>query len=376
MSDILHIFSTFEVGGPQRRFIDLIRMQMKGEPNSFKHHILALDGCYDAYALLPEESKGAQVIKVEPPDLSRGLVKNILTIKAFLSEHKASQILTYNWGSIEWSLAARFCSKKSYIHVQDGFGPEEQSSQIFRRKVFRRLGYGGRCKIIVPSHYLKEMALKTWGRSLSSLCYIPNGIDLERYSIAPEVGLRKELSLHADHCVIGTVCAMRPEKNIGRLIEAFSLVEKDYPNARLLLVGDGMALPAMKMLAERIGLKEKILFAGHQTQPERYSCLFDIFALSSDTEQMPLAVLESMAAGKVIAATDVGDVSTMVAAENRPYIYGKSAKILAQNLGQLVATKAVLSSIGEKNKEKAFADFSDAQMYKKWAQIYSESKDR
>jgi len=80
-------------------------------------------------------------------------------------------------------------------------------------------------------------------------------------------------------------------------------------NARLVVVGGGPELPALQALAARLGVAEDVEFAGYLADPISRLIEFDLFALSSDTEQLPIAMLEAMACGIPVVATRVGDVA-------------------------------------------------------------------
>lgn len=368
MISILHVFSSFEVGGVQRRFADLIRLQIEtGDSANFSHIIYALDGNYDALALLPA---AAPVTKIDQAFDSPYQVSSLLALRALIKGQSVDLMVTYNWGSVTFALANRWWPVVPSIHVQDGFGPEEQSSQLPRRRWMRRVAYGGRTQVLVPSLTLQKIALDEWAVAAKNIHYIPNGMDQKKAVLTPSDKLRQSLGLDEKALVVGTVCAIRPEKNLGRLIEAFGILAPDSPAARLLIVGDGPALPEIKMLAERLGLKDKIVFAGYQTQPETYTALMDIMALSSDTEQMPMAVIEAMMAAKPVAATQVGDIHHMVSEANQPYIKGNSAAALADSLSSLLNSPDLRDLIGKDNREKAQAQFDDQQMAKEWFDLF------
>ena len=118
--------------------------------------------------------------------------------------------------------------------------------------------------------------------------------------------------------MIGTVAPLRPEKNIGRLLRAFAVLECSRP-LRLVVAGDGGERGSLERLAAGLGIADRVIFTG-QVAPESVLGTFDIFAMSSDTEQMPNALLEAMAASRAIAAVDVGDVKSIVCEDNREFI--------------------------------------------------------
>jgi len=92
-------------------------------------------------------------------------------------------------------------------------------------------------------------------------------------------------------------------------------------DARLLIVGEGPERELILACARDRGVAERVILTGAIDQPERLLGRMDVFALSSDTEQMPYSVLEAMAAGLPLVTTDVGDVKRMLAEDNAPLSY-------------------------------------------------------
>jgi glycosyltransferase involved in cell wall biosynthesis len=181
---------------------------------------------------------------------------------------------------------------------------------------------------------------------------VPNGIDLARFATD---GAHR----NAGELVIGTVAALREEKNIARLVRAFATL----PSGRLVIVGDGPQRPALEALAASLGVADRVQFAGHHQDPSPFYAGFDIFALSSDTEQMPLAVIEAMASGLPVVATNVGDVPLMVAQENAIFITPLDDAALAGALAVMAGDRDTRQRIGLANLAKAQRDFDQAAMF-------------
>jgi glycosyltransferase involved in cell wall biosynthesis len=154
-----------------------------------------------------------------------------------------------------------------------------------------------------------RIATDDWRLRPDVIRHVPNGIDLARFAVPPSRG--------AEAPVIGAVAALRPEKNLQRLLRAFAQVLPRHP-ARLVIVGDGADRMCLQALSTELGIADNVAFTGQRDDAPALYAGFDLFALSSDTEQMPLSVMEAMASGLPVAATDVGDVAGMVAAENVP----------------------------------------------------------
>jgi glycosyltransferase involved in cell wall biosynthesis len=136
------------------------------------------------------------------------------------------------------------------------------------------------------------------------------------------------------------------------------------------IVGDGPERPALQALAENLGVASSTTFAGHLEQTPRAYRGFDVFALSSDTEQMPLSVLEAMAAGLPVAATDVGDVAAMLAEANRPFVSALDDTALAAAIKTLLERPELRAALGAANRARAERDYDEATMVRGYAALF------
>ncbi len=380
---LLHVFSTFAVGGPQVRFARLARLL----GDNYRHLIVAMDGAHDAAALLDagvdyriHHLRSGSGPGAGPRAGKGALVANLAAWRAELRALRPDLLVTYNWGAIEWGLANRLPAlwggeRCPQVHIEDGFGPEEAHRQRRRRVLFRRLALA-RSTVVVPSRTLHRIAATVWRLDPARLEYLPNGIDCDRFAGPPDGALLAGLgAAPGGPPVIGTIAALRPEKNLARLVRAFAELSR-HTEARLVIAGAGAEADRLAALVATLGVAARVRFAGHVDAPERLLGGFDVFALSSDTEQMPFSVLEAMAAGLPVAAVDVGDVRHMLAADNAGYLTEPSAPALAAALGQLLADPARRAAIGAANRARVRELFDERRMAAGYDRLFSRDQTR
>jgi glycosyltransferase involved in cell wall biosynthesis len=116
-------------------------------------------------------------------------------------------------------------------------------------------------------------------------------------------------------------------------------------------------------------LSDSVRFTGQVTNPTPLYHSFDLFALGSDTEQMPFSVIEAMAAGLAVAATDVGDIKPMLSPENSPYVAGCDDVSLAESLRALLYAPRLRSCIGAANRAKAAQEYDQEKMFRSYAAL-------
>lgn len=327
----------------------------------FKHMIVAMDGRTDCRERLrPELDVSFPNIAVRKQDT----VGNFRRFRSLLRAVRPSRLLTYNWGSIECAMA-NWPGFAGHVHIEDGFGPEEADRQIPRRVLTRRYVLG-RSTVVLPSRTLFKLAAEVWKLSPKVLRYVPNGVDCERFG-ARDI---PRLDWEGQGPIIGTVAALRPEKNLIRLLDAFRLVRNRMP-CRLLVAGDGAERPRLEQYADTLGLGADVKFTGQIAATERVYAALSLFALSSDTEQMPTAVLEAMAAGLPVASTDVGDVSQMVAPSNLPFITPLNTDALATSIYKLLSDPALAAGIGATNRQVVRTSFDHERMFADYEALFT-----
>jgi len=354
---LLHVFSTFATGGPQVRFAAIANRFAA----SHAHVIVAMDGIHDAEALLrPEVARRMRRLAID----KRRTLHNRALFRRILREERPDTLVTYNWGAVEWGLA-NLPRLVRHVHVEDGFGPEEAAGQLPRRVWFRRLALAGAHAVIVPSRTLERIARDVWRLGGRRVVLISNGIAAERFAAAPDRTLLATLGLEDAGPLVGTLAALRREKNLARLIRAFGLAAAGT-EARLVVIGDGPERAALEAVARAEGLAARVVFTGHVTEPQRLLGALDVYALSSDTEQMPVSLLEAMAAGLPVAATAVGDVPAIVAPQNAPYIVPADDAALAGALGALLRDGNARAAVGAANAARAREAFGEERMFTAW----------
>jgi glycosyltransferase involved in cell wall biosynthesis len=360
---VMHVFPSFAVGGAQVRFAALANRFR----SRWRHVVVPLDGNGACAARIGPKVPFALL---DPPQGGGGPLGNLWRIRAMLRRLRPDVLVTGNWGSMDWAIAAHAVPGLRHLHIEDGFGPEEAHTQFRRRVLARRVALRG-STVVLPSLTLLRLARDVWRLDPARLRYVPNGLDLNRFRPDGAVAdLRlKPVAPPLEGPVIGTVAALRPEKALDRLLRAAALLARRRLGFRLVLVGDGPDRARLEALAEEIGIAAQVTFTGHVPDPAAAYRAFDIFALSSATEQMPFSVLEAMGSGLPVVSTDVGDVAAMLAPENAPFVTPLDDGAFAAALAALLEEPGRGRAIGAANRTRAVLDFSEETMFQTYAAL-------
>ncbi|MFZ1744132.1 MAG: glycosyltransferase family 4 protein [Pontixanthobacter sp.] len=362
----LHLHSTFAAGGKEIRCVQLINAFGK----NVRHSIVSA---------VPERMEAAKLISSTVPV---NYPKKFPSLKGFPSfgrlhsiakvMAKYDLVLTYNWGAMDAVMAHTLFSEKlrlpPLIHHEDGFNEDEQTRLKPMRNLYRRIALGRSSGLIVPSEQLEEIALETWQQPMGRVKRISNGINVRAFAGQPKPDALPGIVKLQGERWVGMLAGLRRVKNIPRLVRAFAGLPDNW---NLIIVGEGPEEYAIRAEADRLGLANRVVLAGFAAKPERFVGLFDIFALSSDTEQFPISVVEAMASARPVVAPAVGDISEMVAAPNQPFIGpAGDEQALANALQMLAADDKLRSEIGEANRVKALAEFDEKVMISAYRRAY------
>ena len=197
--------------------------------------------------------------------------------------------------------------------------------------------------------------------------YIPNGIETGRFAQAEPLA---DLRQRDGEVLIGTVGVLRPEKRLDRLLRVFAGLGQKRP-LRLVIAGDGAERPGLEALAQELGIADCVTFTGFVDQPETVLAALDMFALTSDTEQMPYSLIEAMAAGLPVVATDVGDVRAMLPEDQRMNVFAREdERGLTARLAQLIEAPEQRQRAGSAMARHAAAQYGIEVMIERYRRLF------
>ncbi|MFT3977630.1 MAG: glycosyltransferase [Sphingomonas bacterium] len=367
---ILHLHSTFDLGGKEARAVRL----MNAFGDRARHVIVsAMEGRYGAR----ERIAGGiayEIAQNPPPLTGRPSVKRYEAIARYMRGFDL--VLTYNWGAIDGAMARRVFGKgvPPLVHHEDGFNEDEAGGLKRERNLYRRLALGAAHGVAVPSETLERIALETWKQPRARVHRIVNGIATMAYAGEPEPKAIPGFVRKPKEVVIGTVAGLRAVKDLPALVRAVGGLAGKY---RLVIVGEGPERAAIERAAMAMGIDDRLVMPGFLDRPYRYMRHFDLLALSSRSEQFPIAVVEAMAAGLPVAAPPVGDVPRMVSAENLPFITEYSGEVrLRDAIQPLLNDAALRARVGAANQAKARAEYDEGVMIARYAALYEDALGR
>jgi glycosyltransferase involved in cell wall biosynthesis len=198
------------------------------------------------------------------------------------------------------------------------------------------------------------------------LCH--NGIDLDRFR--PLAGPRP-LALGDSPFVIGVVCALRPEKGLATLLEAFAEIRHLRPGMRLAIVGSGPALPDLKSMAHALSISESCVFEPATPSVPGWLGAMDIFVLPSLTEALSNSLMEAMACGCCAVASRVGGNPELVKDGETGLLFERqNAEGLATILAKLVQNESLRARLADNGLKFIRENFSLAQSARRMGEIY------
>ena len=362
---ILHCHSTFAAGGKELRSVAL----MNAFGADAEHTVVSAEP--EAMAARAHIAPGIKVrFPTDFPSLTgKPTPGRLVTLADAIKPYDL--VCTYNWGAMDAAMAhgvfAPSLRLPPLIHHEDGFNEDEAVRLKPTRNWYRRAALRHAHSLVVPSRLLEDIALKVWEQPRPKVVRIANGIDTAAFAAAPDPAGLRVIKRPGERWV-GTLAGLRAVKQLPLLVEAMQALDEDW---HLVIAGEGPEREAIRARAAALELSHRVHLAGAIARPQQIIGLFDIFALSSRSEQFPLSVVEAMAAGLPVAAPDVGDIRAMLAEENRPYVaVPDDAVALGQMLADLAADATLRAAIGAANQARARAEYGADQMVERYRALY------
>jgi glycosyltransferase involved in cell wall biosynthesis len=360
MKKVLHVITDTNIGGAGRYLLNLLSAW---DENRYSVAVACPAGGELEKRL---KSLGVKVYPLKGGEKSFR-ISHVAQILGIIAREKVDLIHTHA------SLSGRIAGKLSGCRVvmtRHWMGKKSEMGLLRRwinRIIYRLLTD----RVIAVSRAVKvsliEIGVPAW---LIKTVY--NGINIP--NIFENCGkLRMELNIPAGVPLLGMIARLVPEKGHEYAIKAMPEILRRFPDARLVLVGDGPSRTYLEDLCERVGVKERVIFLGFRKDVEKIAIDFDVILMPSLSEGLPLALLESMALGKPVVASEVGGIPEVIKdGINGVLVPPGDAGALAEKIVGLLISDKLRENLGKNARHTILSQFTARTMAEKTFRIYDE----
>jgi len=357
----LFVIDELDIGGTEQQILETVR---RIDRDRFDPYVC----CFRHGAKAREiEALGVPVIH-EPKRLKAdpGLV---LRLAAMMRRERFDIVQTYLWTANTWArVAARLAGVRWVLASERNVDIWEEA---YKRVIGRFLARSTD-RIIANSEAVRQYLLQRGGLAPDKVVTIYNGVDFGRFRAPCDPAIRRsELGIADDVVLAGCLARIEPAKDHGTLLQALALISNRLPKLHLVLIGGGSEEERLQRMARELGIGERVHFVGFRTDAAEWLQSVDISVLSSVKEGLSNTVLESMAAGKAVVATDVGgNAEVIVENETGFLVPARAPADLGAALARVAGSWDVMTAFGEAGRRRADALFSVDSMVAHTERLY------
>jgi len=368
---IAHVIGSFGVGGGERVALDLAAGQ---RARGAEVVVVSLEEPANGPMAAEYAAHGIPIVRLAKR--AGGIdVALVAKLALELRRRRIEIVHTHNPPPLIYGAPAARLAGARCVHTKHG-----ANEMRGRRRLLARAAALCCDAFVAVSATTEAQARANGDVALRKLVTIENGIGLSRFSPSATLRatVRGELGLPADAFVVGTVGRLVREKNQPLLVEALAPHLSD--KLRLVIVGDGPEKPALDAALATLGERARwVLPLGARGDVPRLLHALDVFALSSDSEGLPLVIVEAMAASLPVVSTAVGGIPAVIvdgvdgtsgSAATGALVPRGDAAALGSRLWQLASAPALGVSWGEEGRRRALARYSAQRMVDDYFAVY------
>jgi sugar transferase (PEP-CTERM/EpsH1 system associated) len=354
---VAHLVYSFRVGGLENGIVNLINHLPR---ERYRHVVIALttgDPTFHARIQLP----GVELIELhKPPGHGFVLYPRLFRL---LRRLRPAIVHTRNLAALEMSASAWAAGVPVRLHGEHGWDIADPAGLSARHRLLRRLYSPFVSHYVALSAHLEAYLTQAVGIAPERVSRICNGVDVRRFAPGADPSPPPGLPFGAGDWLVGTVGRLEAVKDQVTLVRAFAhwLADDEAARqrARLVIVGDGPLRPEVERAVAAAGLGQRVWLAGERADIPHLLSALDCFVLPSRAEGISNTLLEAMACGLPVVATEVGGNGELVAAgESGKLVPPQDISALAQGIASYFHDPLRALAHGAAGRLRAEAEFS------------------
>lgn len=297
---------------------------------------------------------------------------SFLKVAKILRDEKVDVIHTHNTQPfIDGTIGALLSGVKAIIHTDHARDFPDKKRYMIAEWLMSKFAY----KVVGVSEHTSQNLIKYEKISPSKIITIPNGIDGSVYNANINAeAKRSELGIKKEGPIIGLGVRLAEQKGITYLLQAMPEIIKAFPDISLVIAGEGELEDALQDESRELGITDNTYFVGPRLDMDELLKLFDLYVLPSLWEGLPMVLLETMAAGCPVVATNVGgNYMAITHGENGSLINPRSSKLLAEEVVKLLNNKELRNSYISNGYKTFESKFSSKIMMEQYQKLYIDS---
>lgn len=348
---VVHLIYQLGTGGLERVMLNCIQALPE-----YNHAVISLTTADDFAKQLPAGMQVYCLNKMPGTDF-----KTHWRLFKILRRLKADILHSYNIATLEYQPVALLAGIKGRVHAEHGRDIYDPEGKIKKYQWLRRLISPFLHSFITVSADLQQWLISQVKIKPSKVQLIYNGVNTERFSPA---------YTHNPSFTFIHIARLAAIKDQGTLLQAAALLQQQKPTGwKLLIIGDGPMAAELHGMHEMLQLPQ-VEFLGNRSDISQLLQAADSFVLSSLAEGIPMTILEAMASGIAIIATDVGGIPEIVKPNYGILVPAKTAETLAKAMLSHVENADKTRTQGLAARTAAVDNFSETRMIASYRRLY------
>jgi len=294
---------------------------------------------------------------------------SFLKVAKILRHEKPDVIHTHNTQPlIDGTIGALLAGVQTIVHTDHARVFPDKRRYMFAEWLMSHFAY----KVVGVSDDTSRNLVRYEKIAGKKVVTIPNGVDEEKFSIEiDKEAKRRELGISGNGPIIGLGVRLAEGKGINFLLSAMPDIIERFPDITLVIAGDGLAKAQLEKQSIELGIVRNVLFLGPRLDIPDLLKLFDLYILPSLSEGLPMVLLEAMAAGCPIVATNVGGIPTLIKhGDSGSLVEPGNPNGLAAEIVELLSNRELRNRYAKNGQCAVHKKFSADIMTRKYEQLY------